>query len=86
MKFVNLAAQLLQVVLVFVIALSVQSLTSSLHLRLDGRYLLGDNGFDHEEHLAEADSVLEDRDQVLVLLGHVTDLLAQLLLNANEVA
>lgn len=48
--------------------------------------MLGDNGLDHEEHLAEADGVLEDRDQILVLLGHVADLLAQLLLYADEVA
>ena len=80
-EFADLAPQLLQVVLVFVITLGVQSLTSSFHLRLDGRYLLGDDGLDHEEHLAEADSVLEDRDQILVLLGHVADLLAQLLLS-----
>ena len=86
MKVGDLSSQSLQIFLVFLVARHVKRLALLVDPVLNHANLLRDDRFDDEENLAEANGVLQLGHQVFILLCHVLDLLAELLLDANEVS
>lgn len=82
----DLASKLLQFTVAFLVARHIKYV----HLLAHGvgnlcQWVL-QHRLDHEEDLAEADSFLQDGNQIFIFLGHVLDLLPKFLLNVDEIS